>query len=61
MHRRGQPEVLDDPEHGVVLVAVGGGSPSSVYAWLPWPITGSADSATTVMPAYTPSTAIRMS
>ncbi len=34
--------------------------PSSVKAWGPVPWTGSAESATTVMPAYTPRTATRI-
>ncbi len=34
--------------------------PSCVNACAPWPITGSALSATTVIPAYTPITAIRI-
>ena len=56
----GQSQVLDDPQDGVVLEAARRLLSSSVKACGPCPITGSADSATTVMPAYTPSTAIKM-
>ncbi len=48
------------PSTGSFWKPCGGGWPSSVVACAPCPVTGSAERATTVMPAYTPSTANRI-
>ena len=53
-----QPQVVDDAEHRLGLVPVTGRVPSMRRVAACSGTTGSAESATTEMPMYTPSTAI---